>query len=189
MWPARTMSPIGVDSEVLVVHTDSKGNADQNQQLSELRAKVGDADSLTVAAGDLIVLDFGGAYDGYCVDLTRTVSLGAPDERARHVYDAVAEAHAAGVAASVAGATVRDVDRAADALTRLEEAALAIGNSRLTVAFDLLCAFRERNILPAMKRMLLLPIALTRCESAFALLLDVVQNEQRENAAAAITGR
>src|SRR5262249_14405885 len=26
--------------------------------------------------GDLVVLDFGGVYDSYCVDLTRTVSIG-----------------------------------------------------------------------------------------------------------------
>jgi Xaa-Pro aminopeptidase len=26
-----------------------------------------------LSKGDLIVLDFGGVYDGYCVDLTRTV--------------------------------------------------------------------------------------------------------------------
>jgi Xaa-Pro aminopeptidase len=66
-----------------------------------------------LAPGDLVVLDFGGVYDGYCVDLTRTVSLGDPDAQARRVYQAVVEAHAAGVASSRPGATVRDIDRAA----------------------------------------------------------------------------
>jgi Xaa-Pro aminopeptidase len=66
-----------------------------------------------LSAGDLVVLDFGGVYDGYCVDLTRTVSLGEPDADARRVYGVVVEAHAAGVAASRAGATARDIDRAA----------------------------------------------------------------------------
>ena len=30
----------------------------------------------TLTEGDLVVLDFGGVYDSYCVDLTRTVSVG-----------------------------------------------------------------------------------------------------------------
>ena len=29
-----------------------------------------------LAAGDLVVLDFGGMFDGYAVDLTRTIAVG-----------------------------------------------------------------------------------------------------------------
>src|SRR5437762_7836997 len=47
----------------------------------------------TLTESDLVVLDFGGVYDSYCVDLTRTVSLGAASSRARDVYAAVREAH------------------------------------------------------------------------------------------------
>jgi len=68
----------------------------------------------------------------------------------------------------------------------IEEAALAIGNSRFKGAFGILSGCRERNVLPEIKRMLLLPIALTRCDEAFALLLKVLQEEHRENAIAAI---
>jgi Xaa-Pro aminopeptidase len=76
--------------------------------------------SRVLSAGDLVVLDFGGVCDGYSVDLTRTVSLGPPDAEARRVYDAVAEAHAAGVSAVRPGATAWDVDRAArETLERL----------------------------------------------------------------------
>jgi Xaa-Pro aminopeptidase len=39
--------------------------------------------------GDLVVLDFGGVYDSYCVDLTRTVCIGRASPRVREVYDAV----------------------------------------------------------------------------------------------------
>jgi Xaa-Pro aminopeptidase len=46
-----------------------------------------------LSEGDLVVLDFGGVYDSYCVDLTRTVSVGRADERVREVYGAVLEAH------------------------------------------------------------------------------------------------
>jgi hypothetical protein len=68
----------------------------------------------------------------------------------------------------------------------VEESALAIGNSRLPEAFLLLQDLRERSVIPALKRMLLLPIALTRCEEAFKLLLNAVRTEPPENAAAAI---
>ena len=49
--------------------------------------------------GDLVVLDFGGVYDGYCVDITRTISVGTPGPEARRVYDAVAEAQMAAIRA------------------------------------------------------------------------------------------
>lgn len=63
--------------------------------------------------GDLVVLDFGGVYDGYCVDSTRMVSLGPPDREAVRVFDAVAEAHAAAVQAVKPGASRFAIDRAA----------------------------------------------------------------------------
>jgi Xaa-Pro aminopeptidase len=67
-----------------------------------------------LAAGDLVVLDFGGVYGGYCVDLTRTVGVGRVAPEQRRLFDAVAQAHAAAVAAAGApGATTGAVDDAA----------------------------------------------------------------------------
>ena len=43
-------------------------------------------------SGDLVVLDFGGAMDGYCSDITRTVAVGPPGTEARRVYGAVLRA-------------------------------------------------------------------------------------------------
>jgi len=63
--------------------------------------------------GDLVVLDFGGVLDGYCCDLTRTVSIGEPSRAARQLYDAVRDAHAAAVAAVRPGIDASDVDAAA----------------------------------------------------------------------------
>ncbi|MCX6550534.1 MAG: Xaa-Pro peptidase family protein [Acidobacteria bacterium] len=73
-------------------------------------------DSRVLQAGDLVVLDFGGVYDGYCVDLTRTVSIGPPDLEARRLYAAVSEAHEAAGRAARPGAPVSDVDEAARAV-------------------------------------------------------------------------
>lgn len=70
-------------------------------------------DDRVLASGDLVVLDFGGVYDGYCVDLTRTVCVGEPSPEARRLYAVVAEAQLAGVGAVRPGAPVTDVDEAA----------------------------------------------------------------------------
>ena len=63
--------------------------------------------------GDGVVLDFGGVYDGYCVDLTRTVQIGAAPPAFRRLFDAVADAHAAAIAAVKPGARAVDIDGAA----------------------------------------------------------------------------
>ncbi len=62
---------------------------------------------------DLVVLDFGGVYDSYCVDLTRTVSVGSADSRAREVYAAVREAHDRAIRSTAPGRSRFDIDAAA----------------------------------------------------------------------------
>ncbi|HMF97088.1 MAG TPA: Xaa-Pro peptidase family protein [Vicinamibacterales bacterium] len=72
----------------------------------------------TIIEGDLVVLDFGGVYDSYCVDLTRTVVVGKADQRVREVYDAVRAARNSAVAAVAPGRSRFDIDAAArDLLT------------------------------------------------------------------------
>jgi Xaa-Pro aminopeptidase len=66
-----------------------------------------------LSEGDLVVLDFGGVYASYCVDLTRTVSIGPATSRAREVYSAVLEAHDRAIAAVRPGASRLDIDAAA----------------------------------------------------------------------------
>jgi Xaa-Pro aminopeptidase len=69
-----------------------------------------------LTAGDLLVLDFGGVLDGYCCDLTRTVSIGPPSAEAGRLYDAVHAAQAAAIAAVRPGIEASDVDAAARAV-------------------------------------------------------------------------
>ena len=66
-----------------------------------------------LAEGDLVVLDFGGVYDSYCVDLTRTVVLGTASARAREVYAAVLEAHDAAIRSVAPGQSRFEIDAAA----------------------------------------------------------------------------
>ena len=67
----------------------------------------------TITEGDLVVLDFGGVYDSYCVDLTRTVSVGPASARAREVFDAVNDARVRAIAAVAPGRSRFDIDAAA----------------------------------------------------------------------------
>jgi Xaa-Pro aminopeptidase len=64
-------------------------------------------------AGDLVLLDFGGILDGYCVDLTRMAVPGQVDSRAASLFDAVRAAQAAAIANVRAGVPAAQVDAAA----------------------------------------------------------------------------
>jgi Xaa-Pro aminopeptidase len=66
-----------------------------------------------LGAGDVVVLDFGGVLDGYCCDLTRTVSVGSPLPEAVRVHAAVLEAQQAAVASVKPGIAASAVDAAA----------------------------------------------------------------------------
>jgi len=66
--------------------------------------------------GDGVVLDFGGVYDGYCVDLTRTLPLGDAGADFRRLFAAVAEAQQAAIASVRPGVNASDVDAAARAV-------------------------------------------------------------------------
>jgi Xaa-Pro aminopeptidase len=64
-------------------------------------------------AGDLVTVDCGARYGGYHADMTRTVALGVPASWQREIYDLVAAAQLAGIAAAQPGADVGEVDAAA----------------------------------------------------------------------------
>lgn len=63
--------------------------------------------------GDFITMDFGVLYKGYCSDMTRTVALGYATEEMKKVYEIVYQAQAAGIAATKAGVTGKEIDTVA----------------------------------------------------------------------------
>jgi Xaa-Pro aminopeptidase len=65
-----------------------------------------------IEAGELVVIDFGCIVDGYCSDMTRTVSVGDPGPDARHLWDTVLVAQQRGVAAVARGVECAAVDHA-----------------------------------------------------------------------------
>jgi Xaa-Pro dipeptidase len=70
-----------------------------------------------IAAGDLLLFDWGAAYKGYISDLTRTFAIGSVEPELARIATFVENANAAGrEAASRPGATADQVDRAARAV-------------------------------------------------------------------------
>lgn len=66
-----------------------------------------------IQRGDLITLDFGAKYQGYCADMTRTLALGEPGEKLRHLYKTVLEAQLICQEALAPGKDCRAIDQMA----------------------------------------------------------------------------
>ena len=64
-------------------------------------------------AADLVLFDFGAAFEGYCGDLTRMAVVGEPTARQREIYAVVLRAHDAAIDAVRPGVTTGQVDAAA----------------------------------------------------------------------------
>jgi len=79
-------------------------------------------------AGDLVLLDFGGVYDGYCVDLSRTVCIDPVDEEVSRVHAAVCEAQQAAIATVCPGVVASEVDAAARSTLARYELAETFGH-------------------------------------------------------------
>lgn len=74
----------------------------------------GVASEKLIDKGDFITLDFGAYYQGYVSDITRTISVGEPDEQLKEIYQIVLEAQMRGMAGIKPGMSGKE----ADALTR-----------------------------------------------------------------------
>lgn len=69
--------------------------------------------------GDVLLLDFGARWSGFCADITRTVFVGHATDEARAVYETVQAANQRGHDITRPGLTAEDVD---DAVTGVLEA-------------------------------------------------------------------
>lgn len=74
----------------------------------------GVASEKEINSGELVTMDFGALYEGYCSDITRTVAVGEINDQLREIYDVVLKAQELGVEGIKPGMTGIE----ADALTR-----------------------------------------------------------------------
>ncbi len=63
-----------------------------------------------IAKGDMITLDFGAKYGGYCADMTRTISLGQPSAKMKEIHGIVLEAQMASQEALKLGKVCSEID-------------------------------------------------------------------------------
>ncbi len=73
----------------------------------------GVASSKTIAAGELVTVDFGCRLNGYHSDETVTLAVGEVSPRLREMHDVVLEAHDRAIDSVRPGAALRDIDAAA----------------------------------------------------------------------------
>ena len=95
----------GSDSEMPFAPIVSGGPNGANPHASPSERKL--------QVGDMLVVDWGAAYDGYISDLTRTFGVGEVDDEYRKIHKIVQEANAAGRAAGKPGVPCANVDIAA----------------------------------------------------------------------------
>lgn len=74
----------------------------------------GVASEKEIRSGELVTMDYGALFKGYCSDITRTVAVGEISEELREIYDTVLTAQELGVKNIKPGMTGKE----ADALTR-----------------------------------------------------------------------
>ena len=69
-----------------------------------------------ISPGDLLVIDWGASYEGYCSDLTRTFAIGEIVPELKKIYETVKQANTAGRMIGRPGIPAGEVDRAARAV-------------------------------------------------------------------------
>ena len=73
----------------------------------------GFATAKRIRRGELVVIDFGAVYNGYCSDITRTFVVGKPTKRQGKVYRIVKEAQKRAIKAIRAGRACFEIDQEA----------------------------------------------------------------------------
>nr|WP_026681125.1 Xaa-Pro peptidase family protein [Priestia megaterium] len=72
----------------------------------------GVASNKEIQSGELVTLDYGALYQGYCSDITRTVAVGEINEQLASIYQIVLEAQLRGVTSIKPGITGIEADAA-----------------------------------------------------------------------------
>lgn len=73
----------------------------------------GTASEKVINTGELLTLDFGCVYKGYCSDMTRTIVVGKANEKQKEIYNAVLDANKKALEAIKPGIVCKELDKIA----------------------------------------------------------------------------
>jgi Xaa-Pro aminopeptidase len=66
-----------------------------------------------IESGEMVTLDFGCIYNGFCSDLTRTISVGNPSDEMKKIYNIVYESQMKAISFAKEGITSKELDSSA----------------------------------------------------------------------------
>lgn len=110
--PGITEVELAAEMEYHMKKLGATGPSFETIVASGVRASMphGVASEKKLEAGDVITLDFGALYNGYCSDMTRTVFLGEPDRELARIYGIVLDAQLKSLEAVKKGKTGKEID-------------------------------------------------------------------------------
>lgn len=120
----RTMQKVRVgmkEREIASILADELALAGSHGHAFSITVLIGEKSALphgstgdrVLGENDFLLIDFGGTYEGYPADITRTFCLGTPTAEMQKIFDAVYRANEAARKVARAGVRCGDVDKAA----------------------------------------------------------------------------
>lgn len=73
----------------------------------------GMASDKVIEKGDMVTLDFGCIYEGFCSDMTRTIAVGNPADEMKKIYDIVLQSQMLAIGSAKEGVTTKELDKIA----------------------------------------------------------------------------
>lgn len=113
--PGVTELEIATRLDLMLASAGASGTAFRTTVLSGVRSAFphGTSSRKEISRGEVVVIDVGGTYGGYCADVTRTVAVGRGNHRDLEMHELVAAAQQRAIASARVGTGAAAVDRAA----------------------------------------------------------------------------
>ena len=113
--PGKTEKAIALEMEFYMRKRGSEGIAFDFIVVSGENTSLphGTPTDRVVQKGDFITMDFGAKVQGYCADMTRTIAVGAVNDKQKLVYETVLNAQLEAMKNIKTGAVCKDIDAVA----------------------------------------------------------------------------